>query len=144
MKNESGSGEIVRNKPVKNRALEYKAGLKSDSSLARNKFPVSEYQREYEQKKFSIADSPLLNAEKIVFDSHTNIPRFVRDKVPRKTEYQSKFAETRRVARKEKRISGSRNDICVVTPSLLLSWQFMVSTFSICIYICNKYECKEF
>ena len=87
----------------KNRALEYKAGLKSDSSLAKNKFPVSEYQREYEQKKFAIADSPLLNAEKIVFDSHTNIPRFVRDKVPRKTEYQSKFAETRRVARKEKK-----------------------------------------
>lgn len=87
----------------KNRALEYKAGLKSDSSLAKTKSPVSEYQREYEQKKFADADSPLLNAEKIVFDSHTNIPRFVRDKVPRKTEYQSKFAETRRVAHKEKK-----------------------------------------
>ena len=87
----------------KNRALAYKAGLKPDNSLEETKFPVSEYQREYEWKKFAIGDSPLLNAEKIVFDSHTNIPRFVRDKVPRKTEYQSKFAETKRVARKEKK-----------------------------------------
>ena len=88
--------------------MEYKAGLKSGSSLAKTKFPVSEYQREYEQKKFTIDDSPLLNAEKLVFDSHTNIPRFVRENVPRKTEYQSKFAETRRVADKEKK--GNKNE----------------------------------
>ena len=84
-----------------NRALAYQAGLKTENSSQETKFPVSEYQREYEWKKFAIGDSPLLNAEKIVFDSHTNIPRFVRDKVPRKTEYQSRFSETRRVTQKE-------------------------------------------
>ena len=87
--------------PQKNRALACQAGLKTENFYQETKFPVSEYQREYEWKKFAVGESPLLNAEKIVFDSHTNIPRFVRDKVPRKTEYQSKFAETRRVAKKE-------------------------------------------
>ena len=55
-------------------------------------------------------DSPLLNAEKIVFDSHTNIPRFVRDKIPRKTEYQSKFTETKCVAQREKKEDKGENN----------------------------------
>lgn len=86
-----------------NRALKYKAGLKADNSPEKAKFPVSEYQREYEWKKFANVNSPLLNAEKIVFDSHTNIPRFVRDKVPRKTEYQSKYEDARRISQQKKK-----------------------------------------
>ena len=70
--------------------MEFKAGLRPENSLTKKKQPVSEYKRQYEWKK-SPNDSPLLNAEKVVFESHTNIPRFVRDKVPHRTEYQSKF-----------------------------------------------------
>ena len=99
-KNKSNPEERPRNTSKKNRALAYQAGLKTENFHQETKFPVSEYQREYEWKKFAIGESPLLDAEKIVFDSHTNIPRFVRDKVPRQTEHQSKFVE-RRVAKKE-------------------------------------------
>lgn len=88
--------------------MEFKAGLRPESSLTKKKHPVSEYRRQYEWKK-SPNDSPLLNAEKIVFDSHTNIPRFVRDKVPHRTEYQSKFAaeKPRKLKYKEEKENGT-------------------------------------
>lgn len=62
----------------------------------------------------AIGDTPLLNAEKIVFDSHTNIPRFVRVKVPHRTEYQSKFAETQHGAsqkqKKENKVEHEKSE----------------------------------
>jgi hypothetical protein len=105
--------------------------------LEKNKFPVSEYQREYEWKKFAIGDSPLLNAEKIVFDSHTNIPRFIRAKVPRKTEYQSKFAETRRVAWKEKKENKDEHE-----ESEGMSNRLQLPMFTSNILCCGVQVCK--
>ncbi|XP_046852857.1 nuclear protein MDM1-like [Xenia sp. Carnegie-2017] len=92
-------GKIItetRDMKKNNRALKYKAGLLAKTTQDDSKFPLSEYQRQYEWKKLAVDVSPLLNAEKMIFESHmTNIPRTARDKISHKTEYQSKYQNKR-------------------------------------------------
>lgn len=76
------------------RALHYRAGQALQIPRPIKQNFVSEYQRQFNWKNLPNQESPMLSANKIVFESQAEVPAPTKNiKMPLKTEYQVQFNE---------------------------------------------------